>query len=235
MRDAFFFDLDDTLYDEETYVSSGFMEVAGFLSELVPNSPSSTEIHEMLMLILKESGRGKVFDTILNQFGIANEGLVHTLLYIYRTHSPIDLVIPDELQLIIRDLQNFGVTTGIITDGTHVTQNQKLNRLRPQIKWDVQVCTDVLGVKNWKPSKTPFIVARNLIRNEIKRWFYLGDNENKDFAGAAKAGFTTLWWNPDHRVLSDNLVAPDYQITTYSELSQFILNKGIISDEPPPK
>lgn len=222
MKDAFFFDLDDTLYDEAKYVCSGFEEVARYLSQIITNSPSPSEVCEMLIALWKKNGRGKVFDDILEHFGLAKDDLVSTLIYIYRTHRPTDLRISDELLEIINHLERNAVTLGIITDGAYVTQNQKLSQLTPRIKWDLELCTDVLGGNNWKPAKTPFLVAKNLLFQRNKNWFYMGDNETKDFEGASLAGFTTIWWNPHKRSLSPGLFRPDYDFSSYGELSDFI-------------
>ncbi|HEX2953991.1 MAG TPA: HAD family hydrolase, partial [Bacillota bacterium] len=61
------FDLDDTLYEELTFVKSGFRAVAGFLQERygIPAQPSLE-----LMLQKLEGGRGRIFDDLLLHHGI---------------------------------------------------------------------------------------------------------------------------------------------------------------------
>ena len=60
------FDLDDTLYNEMSYVKSGFNAVAFHLSYLFKIRQES--IFNKLLKVLKENGRGKVFNIVCAHF-----------------------------------------------------------------------------------------------------------------------------------------------------------------------
>ena len=62
------FDLDDTLYDEITYVKSSLLEVAKYLSQKL--NVQSNIIYSDLYKVLELNGRGNVFDITLKNYGI---------------------------------------------------------------------------------------------------------------------------------------------------------------------
>ena len=62
------FDLDDTLYDEITYVRSSLFKVAVYLSEKY--NIDKDIIYVDLNDVLEKKGRGNVFDIILSNYGI---------------------------------------------------------------------------------------------------------------------------------------------------------------------
>ena len=66
------FDLDNTLYSEETYVQSGFKAVAKYLSEKY--DCNFDKLFLKIMDIFEEKGRGKVFDILVNDLNF-NEKL----------------------------------------------------------------------------------------------------------------------------------------------------------------
>ena len=63
------FDLDDTLYDEITYVQSGLKAVAKYLNNVKLLDYSEDDMYFQLTKILRENGRGKVFDIFLKMNG----------------------------------------------------------------------------------------------------------------------------------------------------------------------
>jgi putative hydrolase of the HAD superfamily len=71
---VYVFDLDDTLYEERTYVVSGFRAVAGFLSDRF-----GVDFHESLEWMLAElekAGRGRIFNRLLVERGLYSARLV---------------------------------------------------------------------------------------------------------------------------------------------------------------
>ena len=80
------FDLDDTLYDEITYVRSSLFEVALYLSEklLISKDIIYTNLNEVLEI----NGRGKVFDIVLTNYGIYSKTEIKRCLSVYRSNTP---------------------------------------------------------------------------------------------------------------------------------------------------
>ena len=72
------FDLDDTLYEEKSFVLSGLKAVSHHIEKNFGYNSLST--YKELRIILDEFGRGAVFDKWLMQKAIFNKGLVRKLL-----------------------------------------------------------------------------------------------------------------------------------------------------------
>ena len=60
------FDLDDTLYDEKTFVYSGLTEVSKWIS--LKSNFEQSEIFDYMVNDLLESGRGKIFNNALEKY-----------------------------------------------------------------------------------------------------------------------------------------------------------------------
>lgn len=60
------FDLDDTLYNENTYVEQAFMNVSVYLSK--EYSISTDELHDKMIELLNKDGRGRIFNDIIEEY-----------------------------------------------------------------------------------------------------------------------------------------------------------------------
>lgn len=81
------FDLDDTLYEERTFVESGFRAVAQLLSPRFDMNAGSIETR--LLAVLDSNGRGRVFDEVLNELGVGSGALLQECVEVYRSHEPL--------------------------------------------------------------------------------------------------------------------------------------------------
>jgi putative hydrolase of the HAD superfamily len=206
---AVVFDLDDTLYPEIQYVNSGFRAVSDWLYKMDLTTLSSEECFAFMQSTLKAEGRGKVFDRLISLLDLSVEKYLHTLIYIYRTHLPSDLVIWNEMAVIILSLKQKGMKLGIVTDGIYVTQKTKTDLLLKELPFDAIVHTDSLGFDKWKPCITPFQVVCNLLAISPMHAVYVGDNPVKDFAGANRIGMQTIWYNPHKK--THHFEHPDFK------------------------
>ncbi|MHB9010499.1 MAG: HAD family hydrolase [Carboxydocellales bacterium] len=185
---AFIFDLDDTLYDEESFVYSGFMSVANFLQAYL--HLTLDEIHTNLIQTLNEQGRGKTFDLVIEKLLLPNS-LVPEMIRVYREHDPLIKIYPDALFLLNFLKGRFQL--GLITDGDKGVQWKKITALGLNHIIDSIVVTDDYGRENWKPSPFPFrkiMEELNIKRGE--ELVYVGDNPQKDFWAARSLGWTTI-------------------------------------------
>src|SRR4051812_6149568 len=89
---AVIFDLDDTLYREHDYVRSGFAAVARRLAA-EPAAPPERELYGALEQEWRRNGRGRVFDAVLADTGLAVD--VGELVAVYREHEPQLTLYPD--------------------------------------------------------------------------------------------------------------------------------------------
>ncbi len=186
MVKALVFDLDDTLYDEKQFVSGGFRTVAGYLEDRYGADRQAA--YERMRQLLREKGRGKIFDQLLAEKGL-DCSLVSDLVEIYRSHQPSLKLYPDAVSL-LRRLQG-KVKTGLITDGAAKVQWNKIRALGLDKIMDTIVVTDDHGVDCWKPSPFPYLLVTERLGVRPEDCLYVGDNPEKDFVTAKQLGWHT--------------------------------------------
>jgi len=186
---ALLFDLDDTLYDEATFVVSGFRVVAAYVAERF--GLDEEKIFSTMMEILKTEGRCKVFDRMLELHGLYSPQLVAELVNLYRSHLPQISLYPD-VQPTFQALRECGVKLGIITDGLHTVQKRKVAALGLQNLVDIIIYTDELGQEYWKPHPAAFQKAIVILDMEPTEILYVGNDPVKDFAGPNLLGMITV-------------------------------------------
>lgn len=180
------FDLDDTLYNETTFVYSGFRAVAHFLFEnqAIPESDCYS-----LMIDRLKDGRGRIFDDTLLHFGIHSKRVALQCLGIYRGHNPQIELYDDAIRCLER-LNN--VPVYIVTDGNKLVQKNKLVALG--LYHTVKSCfiTHRYGINNAKPSPHCFVKICEREKVLPAEVVYIGDNPRKDFVGIKALGFKTV-------------------------------------------
>jgi putative hydrolase of the HAD superfamily len=186
---AVLFDLDDTLYDESTFVASGFRTVAAHLADRF--GVDKQEAFSAMMAVLTTEGRGKVFDQVLERYGLYSSQLVAELVNMYRSHLPEISLYPD-VRPTFQALREYGARLGIITDGLHVVQKRKVAALGLQDLVDIMVYTDELGQEYWKPRSAAFQRAVVMLGVQPGEAVYVGNDPAKDFAGPNSIGMFTI-------------------------------------------
>lgn len=175
------FDLDDTLYPEKQYVRSGFQAVADFL-----------EIKDAQKKLWSYFEKGLyAIDEFLKQIG--REDLKAQCLEIYRAHKP-KLELYQGVCELITEIKNFGINTGMITDGRPEGQRNKIAALGLEDLMDDIIVTDELGGLQFrKPNDISFRIMQNRWRIPYEQLVYVGDNPAKDFQAARQLGMKTIW------------------------------------------
>lgn len=178
------FDLDDTLYDEITYVKSGFMKVS---KVYMPENPHV--MFEKMMEILESDGRGKVFDNALKHFGFHTRTAATKALGIYRSHMP-KICLNEDAREILLHYKNTPLY--IVTDGNKLVQERKVKALGLEKFVKKAFITHRYGTIHAKPSPYCFekIALLEGVKNE--EIVYIADNVNKDFIGIKKLGFQSV-------------------------------------------
>lgn len=180
------FDLDDTLYNERTYVECAMLNVAEYFhNKYVLNKDES---YTELINILDEKGRGRVFDEFMEMHNIDEE--VMNVVGVYRDTRP-SLELYDDARDVINELKNRNILLGIITDGCSKVQHNKISGLNIQEMFDDIIMTDDYD-NAAKPSIVPYkMILENHNNINAGECIYIGDNPNKDFIGAKKLGMAT--------------------------------------------
>jgi len=218
------FDLDDTLYDEITYVRNSFLEVAIYLSENFNISKDS--IYLNLIQELEKNGRGKVFDNVLTFYGIYSKSEVKRCLSVYRNNIPkIELF--DKAINCLERLSSY--RKYLVTDGNKIVQRKKIESLELNKYFIKTLPTHSFRVSYAKPSTYVFNKILKWEKKKSSQLIYVGDNPKKDFINLKKEGFKTL------RVLTgcykdlrlQKEYEADYQINNLDELNEKLIKKII--------
>lgn len=218
---AVLFDLDDTLYDEGTFVASGFRTVAAFLADKF--WIHSEEAFSTMMAVLAAEGRGKVFDRLLEGYGLYDPQLIAQLVGLYRTHLPQISLYPDA-QPTFQALRQYGAKLGIITDGLHAVQKRKMVGLGLRDLVDIIIYTDELGQEYWKPHPAAFLRAVAMLGIEPGEAVYVGNDPVKDFAGPNSIGMPTVHLCRDG-IPEESDCKANAHITILTEIMELIIGR----------
>lgn len=214
------FDLDDTLYKERHYVSTGRQAVAREM-EMLSGVPRRELMHVM-------EDASDAFDALHERLSstLASGVGVDTYVDIYRAHMP-ELIMPEETRASLLALASAGVTVGIITDGRHVTQWNKIRALGLDRLVDPRhiLVSGDLGYDKHTP--VPF--EEFVRRTQADRYIYVGDNLTKDFHYPRMMGWTAVMLRDNgeniHRQdinAVDKTYRPDVIIESLTELTKLI-------------
>jgi putative hydrolase of the HAD superfamily len=187
---AVIFDLDDTLYPELDFVRGGLDAAAGILARR--HGLDRRDVAGRMMELLLTRGRGRVFDTIVEELELgAPDRIVPLLLYVYRAHEPRLAPYPDVVP-VLRRLNDAGLRIGVLTDGLASVQRRKLDALRLEVPLDPIVFVGELPSAWGKPSAESFAIACDLLDIAPAEITYVGNDPYKDFAGAREVGMRTI-------------------------------------------
>lgn len=214
---AVLFDLDDTLYDESSYVDQAFENTAAYLAGRLGMPGRKEEFHRRMLELVKQDGRGRIFDRLCEEAGVAYP--VGELVEVYRSTEPVLKLYPDAERL-LEALEEKGIRTGLVTDGCGRVQHAKISALGLDRRLDSVVVTDDFGLK--KPMSEVYekcLQALGCIPGEA---VYVGDNPRKDFYGARKLGIKTVRIVRERGMYMEAVAEPDweaeYRIRSLTEL-----------------
>jgi putative hydrolase of the HAD superfamily len=185
-RPILVFDLDDTLYDELSYLRSGLRAVAAFAA-------AETGVDEGALLGLLEAAldedRSGVFDRAFARTGVRSSRLVRRCVGVYRTHTPTLSLHPAAERCLDRFSDH---RTFLVTDGNTTAQARKVAALGLEAKFEKVFLTWRYGHARSKPSPWCFEKIRALTGARPCDVIYVGDNPSKDFVGLRPLGYGTI-------------------------------------------
>ena len=181
------FDLDDTLYPEESFVRSGFRAVARALHERwgVPEQAA----FDAMWASLERNGRGRQFDDAVDSLGLRGRQSVRELIAIYRHHSP-EISLPAQSRAVLEALRPRPLY--VVTDGHKVVQQNKIDALGMAPFLRHAYITHRYGIHNRKPSVRVFELMMRRERCGAGDIVYIGDDPSKDFRGIKPLGVHTI-------------------------------------------
>lgn len=180
-------DLDDTLYPERTFVESGMNTVAHWLS-----SRSGVPQESVFIKLLDEfdkSGRGRVFDVVLDELDLLSCENVRHCVDVYRNHEPQISLFPGALDTI---QIHSSFPTYLLTDGYPAVQMRKVDALGVEQYFKRIFTTWSSGREFGKPSLRCFQEIAQLESSSLHEIIYVGDDPNKDFVSLNAVGARTI-------------------------------------------
>ncbi len=182
------FDLDDTLYDEMSFVISGLRAVARHGEAAFGwNAAASLAF---MQATLREQGRGQVFDEWLRAHGRWSRSQVTRCLGVYRQHPPDIVLAPAALPILQRYQGQLPLY--LVTDGHKGVQARKVRALGLEPFFKRIFITHRFGIQHAKPSLHCFDIIRRAERCDWPELVYVGDNPAKDFVSLNQQGALTV-------------------------------------------
>lgn len=207
-RRAVLFDFDDTLQDRRAAFYAAAYEL---LARYMPYADEAT-LSERARIMLDENNGGYVnypvyFETMFARWewqGVDSpEALHREYMHCFPSHTTLFADATDTL----RALRARGYLTGVITNGSRLMQNRKLDisGLRPLL--DVTVVSGDEGVQ--KPD--PELFRRTAMRLGLapQHCVYVGDHPVNDVQGAREAGMRTVFLNAGNFPPPDGVAVAD--------------------------
>jgi len=186
---AIIFDLDDTLYLEASYVSSGFRAVADWSANAL--GLDADEAFGELSALASRGVRGNTFDVWCRQRQIPTDAdTIAQLVEIYRNHAPTLEPAADTVPVLTELRTTYAL--GLVSDGWLTVQQKKFRALGLEGFFDAVVFSDELGREHWKPSTRPFEAVLQQLEIVPPNAVYVADNPEKDFIGPRKLGMSTI-------------------------------------------
>ena len=171
-------DLDDTLYKEYDYQTSGLSYVERELSVLY-----NIDLNNYL-INLRDKGVNDIFLEIIDLLGLPLNSK-ESLLFLYRNHMP-NINLTKETISFMKSIQRDFKQVAILTDGRSLSQRLKLKALGLV---DIPVYISEEWGSN-KPDEKRFVAIMEKYQN-CSLFCYIGDNPAVDFIAPNKLGWTT--------------------------------------------
>lgn len=208
------FDLDDTLYQEFNYQTSGIRAVAKELDRLYGK--------DLLEILLRWRNEGvkDIFGEACRLLRLPPE-VKYSLLWVYRLHDP-DIALDDDVEKTLSIIQTMVQRVMILTDGRSITQRKKIQSLGLS-NIDIYISEEY---QSEKPATERFhIIMKNYTADA---YYYIGDNPQKDFIAPNALGWVTVGVRGDNTIHNQSemmgapMAAPSIWINSISELLKIL-------------
>ncbi|MDR3669554.1 MAG: HAD family hydrolase [Holophaga sp.] len=185
------FDLDYTLWDQDSFARSFFDAIAGELGRRLGCGRSLVARTCQDALDRLTLAHPNLFDQVLHRLGAWEPRLVGELVERYHQHRPPAQLYPGALPT-LSQLREAGFRLFLVTDGHLATQRHKVAALGLGPWFDQLVFTGGLPEHQRKPSPFPFQLACARLGVAPGRCTYVGDNAACDFQGPRRLGMFTI-------------------------------------------
>ncbi|MEZ9511775.1 HAD family hydrolase [Vibrio breoganii] len=207
------FDLDDTLYQEVDYQTSGYNSIIELCNSLYGINVDAT-VNQAI------KAKADVLEAITKELGLPNS-VKESLLWQYRLHSP-QISLLESIKVKLDFIKKNAKHVAILTDGREFSQRQKLAGLG-LTNWPVFIS------ESWGETKPGEKRFKHIMQAmPAKNFVYIGDNIKKDFITPNKLGWLTVGVRDSGRnIYSQNIAVeqsflPKYWINTLQDLNDIL-------------
>ena len=181
------FDLDETLYSEESFITQGLSAAAALLAQEL--SMSQREVFKDLLCLYRQN-RFSIFDRFLKEKKCFSAARVLRARAAYRSITP-DLCLFPEAKKLLSALKN-KASVYVVTDGNVAVQEKKIKALELLSFCKKCIATHRFGKKHAKPSPYCFLKICEYEKVAPSSVVYIADDPTKDFLGIKPLGFHTV-------------------------------------------
>lgn len=203
---ALVFDLDDTLYPEESYVRSGFQAVADWLDRA--GALKAETAFGSMWSAHAQGERGRIFDSLLASCpDVPEQVTVAILLKVYRSHAPSIALYPGMADFLDQAKAQFP-HLGVISDGYLEAQEQKSAAIGLSRWANPILFTDRFGRRFWKPDPMAFQRIQAIFAVDPDEIVYIGNDPTKDFHAPKALGWHTVHLVMPHQGATGQPLSP---------------------------
>jgi putative hydrolase of the HAD superfamily len=184
---AAIFDLDDTLYEREQFLLSGFAAVADELERRF--GLPAPWILATLKRARARGHAGRELQALCADHGLP-ESLIPELVEVIRRHEPA-LALGSVASAVLAQMRADGWRLGILTNGLPATQRAKVEALGLESHVDAVLYAEE-HAPGGKPSRAAFDAALNALGVPSARVVFIGDHLVNDIQGGRAAGLLTI-------------------------------------------
>ena len=180
------FDLDDTLYSEESYAVSGYRAVSKYI--FMTYGVQANDSLDILLEALESGQRGEAFQRLIASKELPRKALGQCIA-VYRKHTP-EIQLDVAAQRVLSRYSN--VHKYLVTDGNKVVQSNKVKALKLDAIMERCFITHAYGLNASKPSTYCFQKIKEFEGVDWEDLVYVGDDPRKDFVNLKPLGVTTV-------------------------------------------
>jgi putative hydrolase of the HAD superfamily len=186
---AILFDLDGTLWDRTSAVRALACEQHEQLRDLLGHIPRERYVDRIIRLDdLGRVDKRVLYETIGVEFELRDVEVTRLHADFWTRFALHTHPFPEVIDT-LGHLRHAGVKLGIVTNGSVVVQQAKIEQLRLSALVDAVVISEREGVR--KPNPEIFERALERLGVGVSQTWFIGDNPDDDVAGAVAVGLRT--------------------------------------------
>ena len=188
---AILFDLDGTLWDRTSAVRALAHDQHDDLHDVLGHIPRERYVDRIVRLDdLGRVDKRVLYETIGVEFDLRDSQVARLHADFWTRFVRHTRPFPEVIDT-LRHFRNAGLKLGIVTNGSEVVQEGKIEQLGLSTLVDAVLISEREGVR--KPSPEIFHRAVARLGVDISQTWFIGDNPDDDVAGAVAVGLRTFW------------------------------------------